>query len=49
MTGTLYLIMYVCTKIDVLLDLINIREGNIGCDDFTGEEITFMIYDICVN
>ena len=27
----------VCTKIDVLLDLINIREGNISCDGFTGE------------
>ena len=39
----------VCTKICVLLDLINIREGNISCDGFTGEEINFMIYDICVN
>ena len=39
----------VCTKIDVLLDLINIREGNIRCDDFTGEEVNFMIYDICVH
>ena len=39
----------VCTKIDVLLDLINIREGNISCDSFTGEEINFMIYDICIN
>ena len=39
----------VCTKIDVLLDLINIIEGNISCDGFTGEEINFMIYDICVN
>ena len=27
----------VCTKIDVLLDLINIRDGNISCDGFTGE------------
>ena len=27
----------VCTKIDVLLDLINIREGNISCDGFTLE------------
>ena len=33
----------VCTKIDVLLDLINIREINIRCDGFTGEEINFMI------
>ena len=41
--------LYVCTKIDVLLDLINIREGHISCDGFTGEEINFMIYDICVN
>ena len=39
----------VCTKIDVLLDLINIKEGNISCDGFTEEEINFMIYDICVN
>ena len=39
----------VCSKIDVLLDLINVREGNISCDGFTGEEINFMIYDICVN
>ena len=39
----------VSTKIDVLLDLINIREGNISYDGFTGEEINFMIYDICVN
>ena len=39
----------VCTKIDVLLDLINVREGNIRWDGFTGEEINFMIYDICVN
>ena len=39
----------VWTKIDVLLDLINIREGNISCNGFTGEEINFMIYDICVN
>ena len=39
----------VCTKIDVLHDLINIREGNIICDGFTGEEINFMIYDICVH
>ena len=38
----------VCTKIDVLHDLINIREGNISCDGFNGEEINFMIYDICV-
>ena len=34
----------VCTKIDVLLDLINVREGNISCDGFTGEEINFMIF-----
>ena len=39
----------VCTKIDVLLDLMNVREGNIRCDGFTGESINFMIYDICVN
>ena len=39
----------VCTKIDVLHDLINIREGNISCDGFTREEINFMIYDICVH
>ena len=39
----------VCTKIDVLLDLINVREGNISCDGFTGEEINFMRCDICVN
>ena len=45
MTGTLN----VCTKIDVLLDLINVREGNIRSDGFTGEEINFLIYDICVN
>ena len=25
----------VCSKIDLLLDLINIREGNISCDGFT--------------
>ena len=48
MTGTLYLIMYVL-KLDVLHDLINIREGNISCDGFTREEINFMIYDICVH
>ena len=47
MTGTLYL-FNVCTKIDVLLDLINGREGKISCDGFTGDEINFMIYDICV-
>ena len=40
---------HVCTKIDVLLDLINVRDGNISCGGFTGEEINFMIYDICVN
>ena len=28
----------VFTKIDVLLDLINVRDGNISCDGFTGEE-----------
>ena len=39
----------VCTKIDVLLDLNHIREGNISCDGFTGEEINFMIHGICVN
>ena len=39
----------VCTKIDVLHDLINIGEGNISCDGFTREEINFMIYDICVH
>ena len=39
----------VCTKIDVLHDLIYIREGNISCDVFTGEEIDFMIYAICVH
>ena len=39
----------VCTKIDVLHDLFNIREGNISCDGFTGEEINFMIYAICVH
>ena len=27
----------VCTKIDVLHNLINIREGNISCDGFTRE------------
>ena len=37
-----------CTKIDILLDLINVREGNLCCDGFTGEEISFM-NDICVN
>ena len=36
MTGTLYLIMYVCTKLNVLPDLINVRKGNISCDGFTG-------------
>ena len=36
------------TKIDVVLDLINIREGNISCDGFPGEEI-LMRYDICDN
>ena len=30
-----------CTKMDVLLDLINDIEGNIRCDGFTGEEINF--------
>ena len=39
----------ICTKIDVLLDLINIIEENISCDGFTGEEINSLIYDICVN
>ena len=38
-----------CTKIDVLHNLINVREGNISGDRFIGEEINFMIYDICVN
>ena len=38
-----------CTKIDVLLDLINIRVGNISCDGVTGEETNFIIYDICVH
>ena len=33
----------VCTKIDVLHNLINIREGNISGDGFTREEINFMI------
>ena len=36
-------------SLDALLYLINIREGNISCDGFTGEEINFMIYDICVH
>ena len=36
----------VCTKLDVLLDLINIREGHIRCDGFTGEEINFMTFVI---
>ena len=27
----------ICTKINVLLDLFNGREGNISCDGFTGE------------
>ena len=40
---------YVCTTMDVLLYLINIREGHISCDGFTGEKINFMIYDIFVN
>ena len=40
---------HVCANIDVLLDLINIREGNISCDGFTGEEINFMMYAVCVN
>ena len=39
----------VCTKIYVLHNLINIREGNISCDGFTREEINFVIYDICVH
>ena len=40
----------VCTKSDVLLDLINVeKEIMISCDGFTGEEINFMIYDISVN
>ena len=39
----------VCTKIDVLHNLINIIDGNISCDGFTREEINFMIYDICVH
>ena len=34
----------VCTNIDILLDLINIREGNISCDGFTGEEINFFFH-----
>ena len=37
MTGTLYLLMYVLCTSDVLLDLINVREGNIRCDGFTRE------------
>ena len=39
----------VCTKIVVLLDLINVRDGNINCYGSTGEEINFMPYDICVS
>ena len=39
----------VCTKIDVLHDLINIREINLRCDGFTGEKINIMIYDIYVH
>ena len=39
----------VCNKIDVLLDLINVREVNISYDSFTGEVINFMIYDMCVH
>ena len=35
------------TKMEVLLDLISVRDGNISCDGFT-EEINFMIYAICV-
>ena len=31
------------TKIDVLLDLINLRDENINWDGFTKEEIIFMI------
>ena len=38
-----------CTKIDVLHDLINVREGNISYDGCTGEEINPMKYGICVN
>ena len=45
----IYISDNVCTKIDVLHNLINIREGNIICDGFTREEINFMIYDICVH
>ena len=39
----------VCTKINVLLDLIYVKDGNINHYGFTGEEINFMVYDICVN
>ena len=38
----------VCTNIDLVLDVINVKDGNISCDGFAGEEINFMIYDICV-
>ena len=45
-----YLISYnAFTKINVLLDLTNVRNGNISCDGFTKQDINFMIYDICVN
>ena len=40
----------VCIQIDVFFfNVINVRDGNISCDGFTGEEISYMIYDICVN
>ena len=49
MAGTL-LYNNVYTMIDVLLALINVRDGNLSCNGVTGEEINFMIYyDICVN
>ena len=40
---------HVCSKINLLHDLINAGEGNKSRDGFTGEEINFMIYYICVN
>ena len=44
-----HLISDVCPKIYVLFDLINVRDWNISCYGFTGAEISFMIYGICVN
>ena len=49
MNGGYVIFDTVCIKIDIVIDLINVGDGNTSYDGFIGEEINLFIYGLFAN